>query len=355
MLEPTDSATRPDPTDWIENQMLVPTQTPAISTQKLKKVLFLSDLDGTWLSKKPENRAKLDREVLEIKDSYRQKGVDLEFGYITARPPERVEKENLPTPDWTITYNGAQINQGDPGNFQAEGEFAAEPSLANWNEKNQATGFSASTTLSELNTLLQDEKFSNLQFQTVGQLVENSAADANEFATGLCFSLPSVALTEAEKADLNANGTADILEEETFAAPQQLKDLASALDEALGLAGVGHDVSPPYLFHGKPYAMLDVASPIANKGSALAFLQQREGVSPSHTIVAGDGVNDISMMTALNGVDEGRRAIVVGGNSMLVAAASKLKNSIIQPADQDSSLGVLDGLRQHLEAIIAEC
>lgn len=33
-----------------------------------KNVLFRSDLDGTWLSKNPENRARLDKEILEIKD-----------------------------------------------------------------------------------------------------------------------------------------------------------------------------------------------------------------------------------------------------------------------------------------------
>ena len=324
------------------------------SQAKPKKVLFMSDLDGTWLSKNPENRAKLDREILEVKDEYRAKGVELDFGYITARPPQRVEKENLPTPDWTVTYNGAQIHPGDPGDFSSDGDFVSHPPTQDWVDQNANSGFSADKALQAAQDLLQEERFSNLTFQTVGQVVDNPAADANPFTTALCFNINDVALTPAERVDKNGNGTADLLEKATFSAPQQLRELASTLSSNLSNANVGHEISPIYLFHGKPVVMFDVASPVANKGEALQFLQQAEGVDATHTIVAGDGGNDIAMMTGINGTDEGRRVIVVGGDSKLVESASGLRNAIIQPAEMDCSLGVLSGLRQHLDAIVAE-
>lgn len=326
----------------------------AISGATPKKVLFMSDLDGTWLSKNPENRARLDREIFEIQDEYERKGVELSFGYITARPPQRVEKENLPKPDWTVTYNGAQINAGDPGDFDAQGQFVSNPPSQDWVEENSRSGFSAEKTLQVADQLLQEERFSNLTYETVGQVVENPAADANPFTTALCFSLDEIRLNPDEQADRDGSGTADILEKATFSPPQQLRELVDALGQKLHQDKVGHEISPIYLFHGKPVVMFDVASPVANKGEALEFLAETEEVDPSHTIVAGDGGNDIAMMTGRNGADEGRRVIVVGGDAKLVEAASGLRNAIIQPGDMDCSLGVLDGLRQHLDAIVAE-
>ena len=319
-----------------------------------KNVLFMSDLDGTWLSKNPENRARLDREILEIRDEYESKGVSLSFGYITARPPQRVETENLPPSDWTVTYNGAQINPGDPGDFDSEGNFVAHEQNQAWVDKNAATGFSAEKSTETVRNLLQDNRFSNLNFRTVGQVVENPSADANPFTASLCFTAGDIRLTESEKTDANKNGTADIFEKATFSPPKQIQALISQLDHQLDSEGVGHEISPAYLFHGKPIVMFDVASPLANKGEALQFVQQSKGVDPTHTIVAGDGGNDIAMMKASNGTDEGRRVIIVGGDSKLVEAASSLRNAIIQPAEMDCSLGVLDGLRRHLDAIVLE-
>lgn len=319
-----------------------------------KKVLFMSDLDGTWLSKEPKNRAKLDREIGEIRDEYREKGVDLHLGYITARPPERVEKENLPSSDWTVTYNGAEIHQGDPGDFQADGKFLSNPGSEEWASRNAETGFSVQAALKGAEALLKEERFENLAFKTVGQVVENPAADANSFTTALCFNLADLRLKPSEQADLNANGLADILEKESFAVPAQVGEFVEALGQNLESQGIGHEISPVYLFHGKPYLMFDVASPLANKGDAVTFLQKTEDVSPSHTIVAGDGGNDIAMMKGSQGEDEGRRVIVVGGDSKLVESASELSKAIIQPADMDSSLAVLSGLRQHLDEIVSE-
>jgi HAD superfamily hydrolase (TIGR01484 family) len=319
-----------------------------------KKVLFLSDLDGTWLSKSPQHRAKLDKEIFEVKDEYAQKGVDLKFGYITARPPQRVGQEHLPKPDWTVTYNGAQINIGDAGNFDQEGRFNEIERSTRWEHANRNTGFSNDKAYDALHGLLAEDDFSNLSFKTVGEVVGNPAADANPYTSSLCFEQTSIELSPEEAKDLNANDIPDIFEAETFQAPKQIQELAKRLDARLSEGEVGHQVSPPYLFHGKQYVMFDVASPLANKGDAVTFLQREEGVIPEHTIVAGDGGNDITMMTGTGGVDEGRRSIIVGGDLGLTSAAGELKNAIIQPPRLDSALGVISGLRKHLDAIVAE-
>jgi hydroxymethylpyrimidine pyrophosphatase-like HAD family hydrolase len=113
-------------------------------------------------------------------------------------------------------------------------------------------------------------------------------------------------------------------------------------------------MSTAYPFAGKPIVMFDVSSPLADKGDAIEYLRDREHVRPDHVIVAGDGGNDITMMRTKDGVDEGRRAIAVGGGSELYRSARELKNAILQPAEMDCAEAVLDGLEKHLEAIAAE-
>jgi hydroxymethylpyrimidine pyrophosphatase-like HAD family hydrolase len=324
-----------------------------ISTSQPKKVLFLSDLDGTWLSPNKANRAALDEGVKALQDEYRPRGIDLEFGYVTARPPERVAKENLPTPSYTITFNGGRIDQGS-GVLAAKGGWTKSQPLNSWEELNKATGFTATQALGECKELLATGNFGQLTVQTIGEVIQNPAADDCDYAAHLCFDLSKVELTEAEKKDANGNQIPDIFEPETFEAPAQLKALTGAMHKGLDQDGYQHEISPLYLFHGKPYAMVDVATPLANKGVAVDFLRQQQGVDPENLIIAGDGGNDISMMRDPKGKDDGRRAIVVGPETKLRQAAKGLSHAILAPADKDCSLGVLDGLRTHLEQIAAE-
>jgi len=107
-----------------------------------------------------------------------------------------------------------------------------------------------------------------------------------------------------------------------------------------------------YPFHGKPYLKFDISS--VDKGDAIEFLRQRQGIQPEHVIIAGDGGNDISMMLNPQGRDDGRRAIVVGPNSQLRAAAGQVAHALLQEPAQDSSLAVLDGVRRHLGDITRE-
>lgn len=319
-----------------------------------KKVLFLSDLDGTWLSKDKANRAALDQGVQVLRDEFRSQGVDLKFGYVTARPPERVAQEDLPEPDFTITFNGGRIDKGRGVEPKPEGGLLKTSPLPSWELLNQESGFTANLALDKCRTLIDSGAFGDMGVRTIGDVIENPLADDCAFAAHLCFDLAQVQLTEAEKTDANGNDIPDIFEPETFEAPAQLKSLRQALNQGLAEDGVQHEISPLYLFHGKPYAMVDVATPVANKGQAVDFLRRQEGVAQGHLIIAGDGGNDISMMRDPKGQDDGRRAIVVGPETKLRQAAGGLEHCIVEPADKDCSLGVLDGLRRHLEAIVAE-
>lgn len=319
-----------------------------------KRVLFLSDLDGTWLSKDPKNRQALDQGVQDLKDEFRERGVELEFGYVTARPPVRVAAEKLPVPDWTLTYNGGFIHQGAPGVFGDDGSYHVHPQLNQWQKLNEATGFEASLAMGSLKHLLGDPRYANLQVKTVGEVVGTPAADACPAVAHLCIDENSVALTAAERVDANGNGRADILEKESFRAPEQIQNLVDDLSRDLQEQGVQFRVSPIYPFSGKPYVMFDVASPHADKGRAVEFLRDLEGVDADHVIIAGDGGNDIAMMRRHDGTDDGRRAIVVGGEKALYDAALKLRNVVARPPEEDCSLGVLQGLRQHLETIASE-
>ncbi len=300
-------------------------------TRSLVPVLFLSDLDGTWLSPNAENRKTLDQGVLELKEEAREKGVDLQFGYISARPLERIEQENLPESDWSIANNGGYI-------YSTEGKDAV------WEDRKQAFGFQANRAFEIAQELLKSPKFAGLEVSSVGKVVGNPAADACPESASLCILNSSVRLGRGESKDQ--------LESEHFTAPSQVQAFADAISKKLRKEGAEFQQSPIYPYHGKPYVMFDLAS--VNKGDAIAYLQEKENLTPDRIIIAGDGGNDISMMLDQQGKDDGRRAIVVGENAKLRSAAASVSRAIIQSPEQDCSLGVLAGLRQHVEEIIAQ-
>ena len=310
------------------------TQTPKEKT----KVLFLSDLDGTWLG---EQRELLDNGMEDIRSEYAEKGIDFKFGFVTARPPERLDK-NLPaTADFKLTFNGGRVEDKN-GPMNA------------WIEKNESSGFDNAKVQAAFNELLTKPEYENLEYKTVGEVVNNPAADASPFDTSFCLDQETIALTPEEQVDANNNGVADIFEKKTFKVPAQVQSLLDDLSENLDAEGMGYKIASPYLFHGKPVVSCDVAAPDANKGAAVTFVGEQVGVSPDHLIVACDGGNDLPMVKLNGGNDNGRRAIVVGHEHNLRAAGAELKNGIVRPENEDSSVGVYKGLRAHLDAIVAE-
>lgn len=318
------------------------------------RVLFLSDLDGTWLSRDPAARAALDRGVRELKEDFRGRGIDLQFGYVTARPPVRVAREGLPSPDWTITHNGGSIHRGDPGAFDARGEYRLKPSLAEWQSLNEQIRFTARAALAALGGLLARPAYRGLEASTAGRVVGDPAADECPYALHVALPYESLRLAPEEQQDRNHNGVPDILEPAAFRAPRQVRCLVKDLERELARQGIQAEISPVYPFDGRPLLMFDVASPYANKGKAVEFLARREGIAPDHLIVAGDGGNDLAMMRSPGGGDDGRRAIIVGRDPRLRRAAGSLRNAEVRPPSEDSALGVLRGLHHHLEAITRE-
>ncbi len=319
----------------------------------LQEVIFLSDLDGTWLSPKAENIALLNRGVEQLKKQYREKGIDLKFGYITARPPSRVEQEPLPEPDWTISYNGGYIHRGFGGHRKEDGTFEVDPPLESWEQLNKLSGFDARVVKQIMHQLLQRPEYKGLKVHTVGEVVGNPDADANPYTVALAFEDSSLQLTESEAEDRDANGIPDSLEADHFRTPNQLRKLVADLADELDKRGISYQLSPVYPFNGKPMVMLDAAAPLVSKGDVVEFLMATEHVSPDHLVVAGDGGNDISMMRDVSGHDDGRRVIVVGNNRLLRQKVEGVEHAIVRPPQEDSAIGVLKGLRQHLAEIAA--
>lgn len=320
---------------------------------KPTEVLFLSDLDGTWLSKDPVQRKALEDGVLELRDEYRPRGIDLKFGYVTARSPELVSEEHLPKPDRTITYNGGYIQMGPPGEHRGASYHVNKP-LQDWDDINHSSHFSTKATDKALDELLAQPEYRGLKMRTVGEVVHSPSADANPYVGTYCFDESSIRLTPAEQADKNRNGIPDIFEARTMGVPRQLAQLRHDLDEKLTGEAIHHELSPVYPFHGKPLLMFDASSPTADKGHAVQFLMEHDHVVPDHLIIAGDGGNDIAMMRPPGGGDDGRRAIVVGGEKTLREAAAKLAHTYAAPPKQDSAAGVLAGLKAQLKQIAAE-
>lgn len=326
------SSSKPVPVaaKWSEVQR-IQLDTASGVTRSLVPVLFLSDLDGTWLSPDAANRQALDEGVVKLKREALEKGVDLQFGYISARPMERIQQENLPDSDWSITDNGGYI-------YNLQGKDAV------WEDHKKASGFTARRAFEIAQELLKSPKFAGLNVTSVGKVVGNPAADACPDSANVCIHNDSVRLGKGESKEQ--------LDSEHFTAPAQVQAFADAISKRLRKEGAEFQLSPVYPFHGKPYVMFDLAS--VNKGDAIAYLKEKQNFAPEHIIIAGDGGNDIAMMLNQQGQDDGRRAIVVGENASLRAAAGNVNRAIIQNPREDSSLGVLAGLRQHVEEIIAE-
>ena len=308
------------------------------TTPLLTTVLFLSDLDGTWLSPIPANRKALDEGVVELKQEVRAQGVDLQFGYISARPLQRIMQEGLPASDWAVANNGGYVYQSG-GSDRASAQQDSD-----WEARKGASGFSADKAFEAAQEVLAEPQFANLSVTSVGKVVGNPAADACPSIASLCIHNDSI--------DFAANESPAQLQSETFSAPHQVEEFAHEVSAKLEAEGAHFKLSPVYPFHGKPYVMFDLAS--VDKGDAIAYLRDKNHLPADHVIIAGDGGNDIAMMLDEAGKDDGRRAIVVGGNSKLRLAAANLNRAIVQNPDEDCSLGVLDGLRQHLGEIVAQ-
>lgn len=305
---------------------------------KYPTALILSDLDGTWLSSNPQARAALDKGIQELASVYDQKGLNVIWGYVTARPPARLMKEGLPESNLSLTYNGGTIHKGLP--------LEGKKPLRAWVKLNDKFNFDSAEILSTAKSLGKSSKFSNLEIKSVGEVVNNKSADDCKYVATVCIPVESIKLAPKE--------TAAIFDEKTFKVPSQVNKYVNALKKNLQKQGVVYDINKPYLFKGKPIIMFDISTPTANKGSAVDFVLNEFKINRQNVIVAGDGGNDIVMMANKEAPEgDGRKLVVIGPNSELRQEASKkYKSSVLmRPDTESSSLGVLQGIKNYLSEI----
>ena len=306
-----------------------------------RDVLAPIDWDGTFEDPKhPETRAVLEKGLADLRSEYAQKGINFMPCIITARPKARLMQKN-PTPavQWAITQNGGEITKGLPAPGSKE--------IQSWIKLNESTGFDKKGVNDVVFSTAKEDKFSDLEVVTIGDVVHNPAASECEFMQPFCIKLDSIKLENDENPE--------ILTDKAYQTPKQIKGFIDKIEDKLKDQGIEFEINQPYLFKGEPYLMFDIASPYANKGKAVDFLMNELDVAPENVIVAGDGGNDIAMMKAAEGDKDGdgRNLIIVGGNKALRQNASLLFNNnvVVRPADEPSSLGVLAGLKMHLQQI----
>lgn len=305
---------------------------------KFPTALILSDLDGTWLCQNSEARAKLDKGVQDLISIYDEKGLNVLLGYISARPPARVLKEKLPEPNLSITYNGGTIHEGLP--------YEWKKPFKSWVSLNDKFNFDSKKVLDLAKKLGQKNEFSNLEIKSVGEVVNNPSADDCKYVATICIPLDSIKLAPTE--------TKAILDEKTFKVPSEINKYVATIKANLDKQGTIYEINQPYLFSGKPIIMFDISTPVANKGSAVDFLLDELKIEHKNVIVAGDGGNDIVMMTNKEILEgDGRNLVIIGQNSELREKTSKNYKSpvLMRPGTEASSLGVLQGIKNYLSEI----
>ncbi len=165
-------------------------------------------------------------------------------------------KENPPKPNFSLTYNGGYIHEG----FPVEGK---EP-LPEWKALNETCNFDSKEVIDIAKETGKEKEFSNLQIKTVGEVVNNFAADDCKYIATICIHKDSIKLEKDE--------SESILEEKSFAVPKQVNKYIDSIKNELQKRDMTFEFNKPYLFKGEPYVMFDIATPYADKGKAVAFL-----------------------------------------------------------------------------------
>lgn len=306
----------------------------SVNFQGKRDVIALIDYDGTYEDPKhPEAKTTLEKGLAKLRKQYAKKDINFMPSIVTARPKVRLMQKN-PTPEvqWSITQNGGEIVNGLPTPDKKD--------YPQWVALNESTGFKAKKVQDTVFEIARKPEFSSFKVLTMGEVVQNPAASECEYMQPFCIKLDEIKLDTDE--------SKEILEDKSYKTPKQIKNLVNQVEESLKKQGVQFEITEPYLFKGKPFLIFDVASPFANKAKATEFLIKQLDIEPKNVIVAGDGGNDISMM-----VDDGRNLVIVGENKSLRQNASMLLNDnvIIRPSGEPSSIGVLEGLKSHLDEI----
>lgn len=312
-------------------------KTPAVYGTNFRgnrDVIALIDYDGTYEDPQhPKTKKKLEKGLAKLRKKYAKQNINFMPSIVTARPSVRLMQENPSSIiQWSITQNGGEITNGLPTH--------GKKNNPKWIALNESTGFKAKKVQDTVFETAKKPEFSNFKVLTMGEVVNNPAANECEYMQPFCIKIDEIKLEKDE--------TKDILEDNNYKTPKQVKNLINQIKENLKKQDVQFEITGPYLFNSKPYLVFDVASPFANKAKATEFLIKELKIKPQNVIVAGDGGNDISMM-----IDDGRNLVIVGKNKNLREKASMHLNNrtIIRPSSEPSSIGVLRGLKFHLHEI----
>lgn len=291
--------------------------------------LILSDIDGTWKPSTPDGSKvmqTLNNTINQITERCKRVGMNVFFGYVTARPPARTINSGVTPPHLTITYNGGLIHENSPSKVNAISQ--------KWDKLNKKSNFDSVGILGIISDITKNsDKYKNMKIKTVGEVVGNSEADECKYISTICIPTNSISLDKAK------SETTEIFNPATYQTPNQIREFMNELEAKFKAEDINYKMSPAYLFSGKPYVMFDVAAPHANKGDAVNYVARN--LNHKNLIIAGDGGNDISMMD-----DDGRNVIIVGHDKVLREKAGDLKkdNVIMRNPDEPSSLGVLNGI-----------
>lgn len=322
------------------------------SDKKLVNVPVLIDWDGTYEDPKDLSAKKiLDEGLKEQKSIYKDKGINLICSIITARPEKRIMSKNpSKVIDYTTVQNGGSIYKGLP--------TRGNKPLEKWEQLNKEQGFGAVDATAIAFVTSKEKEFDNLDLYEMGEVVNNKQASENSNMRPFVIDAKSVILEHGE--------TPEIFNDATYKVPSQVKKYLDKVNTNLEKSGMNFEITGPYLYIGtnnlkgkfkdQTYLVFDIASPLANKGKATNFMLEMLDAKPENTIIACDGGNDVCMMTDdkhPNG--DGRNIIIVGKNNTLRKKAKKLTNNniIIKSPDKISSIGVLEGIKEHLVTISA--
>ena len=334
------------------NSILYKEKTENQKYEKPVDVLFLSDIDGTWLanSKKTPDSKKI-KDILNenvqklIKDA-KEKNINLMLAYITGRPSSRLMEVGLPKPDFSIVQNGGEIYKGYPKD--------KTQNMPEWVKLNKETHFDAKILEKAIKELSDNPKFKNLKVVGVGDVVHNPEASACDYMKTICIKNNSIKRTLGEKYNKTPF-------HETKQVCKYVLALQRTLQDNGMVKGKNYIMAAPSSFTSAPYVEINISSPKSQKEEAIKFLmkhinQNGGNIKNKNTIIACNGQNDITMCTdrtSGNGYGDGRRLIIVGDNVKLRQKASALFNNdiIMRPASEPSSLGVLIGLKEHLNNI----
>lgn len=317
--------------------------------EKLTDVVFLSDIDGTWIdnSEREENVKPalfaINNWVQGLKEKFEKKGIKLMHGYATGRPPDVVASLGLPESEYNIFLNGGEITKG----LSKDKRTRFTP----WVEENKKFGFNPDIILECVKELAPGKNRKNPQVKPIAEVINNNESNSCNFMKTFCM------------VDASIDKTPEEIKQNTPLYKSKhvqgyISRLKQKMEEKGQIEGKNFVIVGPYQGFGKEGVVFDVATPVANKGDAIKFLMtsldKNKKVSPDQLIIACDGGNDLPMCNDKDHQNgDGRRLIILGNNKELKEKALSLKENkvVIRPPEEMSSLGVIRGLQMHLDDI----